>query len=519
MKYIWHLQQAGLAATVMFTIPKVWAETPRQPNIILFMVDDMGWQDTSEPFWTQRTPYNDLCHTPNMERLSRQGVKFTQAYACAISSPTRTSLMTGMNAAQHRVSNWTLNLNTSTDASDATLSFPSWNYNGLQAPGTAQLNNALYATPLTSILKENNYHTIHAGKAHWGAKNTSGADPLNLGFDVNIAGSENGGPASYYALNNFGEGTFHVAGLDYYHGKDVYLTEALTLEAIKNLNSRPQEKPFYLYMSHYAVHVPIQIDKRFQNNPKYTGLSGSELAYLTMVEGMDKSLGDLMDWVETNNLTENTIIIFMSDNGGHHSIGKITKNSITYSHNYPLRGSKGSAYEGGVREPMIVKWPGVTTANTSTEERVIIEDFYPSILEMAGIKNYQTVQTLDGISFLPALINEKLAERDMFWHFPNKWGEYADGCEAYSSIRSGDYKFIYRWTNSAFELYNIKEDIGEKINLVAKQKDKAKELAKKLSNYLRSVDAQRPTLKSTGALVAWPDEAKFPVFASRTTGE
>lgn len=509
-KHIGHFRQAGLAAAVLLTAGKAWAEKPQSPNIILFMVDDMGWQDTSEPFWTQRTPYNDLCNTPNMERLSRQGVKFTQAYACAISSPTRTSLMTGMNAARHRVSTWTLNLNTPTDASDATLSFPSWNFNGLQAPQTTQLKNALYATTLPTILKENNYHTIHVGKAHWGAKNTSGANPLHLGFDVNTAGSEIGGLGSYYATNNFGEGAFHIPGLDFYHGKDIYLTEALTLEAIKNLNTRPKEKPFYLYMSHYAVHVPIQIDARFRNNPKYAGMSGNELAYLTMVEGMDKSLGDLMDWVETNNLTENTIIIFMSDNGGHHSIGDISKDGISYSHNYPLRGSKGSAYEGGVREPMIVKWPGVTSANTSTEVPVIIEDFYPSILEMAGIKHYQTVQTIDGVSFVPTLRNKNLPKRDMYWHYPNKWGEYSDGCETYSSIRSGDYKLIYRWTDSKFELYNIKNDIGEKQNLTVTQNKKVKQLAKKLSNYLRSVNAQRPTLKSTGKLVAWPDEVKLP---------
>ena len=511
-KHLCNFKQAGLAAAALIATANAQAEAPQQPNIILFMVDDMGWQDTSEPFWTQRTPYNDLCNTPNMERLSRQGVKFTQAYACAISSPTRTSLMTGMNAAHHRVTNWTLDLNTAPDLFDATISIPKWNYNGLQALGSAPLNNALYATSLATILKENNYHTIHTGKAHWGAKTTSGANPLNLGFEVNIAGSEIGGLASYYGTNNFGEGHFHVPGLENYHGQNIFLTDALTLEAKKALDARPKEKPFYLYMSHYAVHVPIMVDPKYSNNPKYAGYSGTELAYLTMVEGMDKSLGDLMDWVETNNLIDNTVIIFMSDNGGHHSVGDITKNSISYTHNYPLRGAKGSAYEGGVREPMIVKWPGVTTANTSTEEPVIIEDFFPSILEMAGIKNYETTQTLDGISFVPALKNENMADRDMYWHYPNKWGEYSDGCEAYSSIRSGDYKLIYRWANSAFELYNIKNDIGERKNLMATEKDKATELAKKLSDYLRSVDAQRPTLKATGKLVVWPDEAKFPTL-------
>lgn len=511
-KNIFSFKQAGMAAAALIATTSARAEAPQQPNIILFMVDDMGWQDTSEPFWTERTPYNDLCSTPNMERLSRQGVKFTQAYACAVSSPSRTSLMTGMNAARHRVTNWTLNLNTTTDASDATLAFPSWNFNGLQPAEASPMSNGLNATPLAAILKGNNYYTIHTGKAHWGSKSTLGAEPKNLGFDVNIAGSEIGGPASYYAQDNFGTGAFHIPGLENYYSQNIFLSEALTLETKKALDARPKEKPFYLYMSHYAVHVPIQIDSRFKNNPKYAGMSGSELAYLTMVEGMDKSLGDLMDWVETNNLTQNTVVIFMSDNGGHNSIGNITKNSISYAHNYPCRGAKGSVYEGGVREPMIVKWPGVTTSDTSTDKPVIIEDFFPTILEMAGVKNYQTVQTLDGVSFVPVLKNEVVPERDIYWHFPNKWGEVSDGCEAFSSIRSGDYKLIYRWGNSAFELYNIKNDIGEKTNLIATEKAKAIELSKKLADYLRSVNAQRPTIKSTNTLVVWPDEAKFPTL-------
>ena len=192
------LKFLGLSAVPLISSVAVPGQKMQQPNIVLFMVDDMGWQDTSEPFWSQLTPYNKLCRTPNMERLARQGVKFTSAYACAVSSPTRTSLMTGMNAARHRVTNWTLNLNTSTDVSDPELAFPSWNVNGLQpADSTPIVSNGVYATSLTQILKDNGYYTIHAGKAHWGAKTTPGSNPLNLGFDVNIAGSEIGGPAIF----------------------------------------------------------------------------------------------------------------------------------------------------------------------------------------------------------------------------------------------------------------------------------------------------------------------------------
>lgn len=489
-----------------------------QPNIVLFMVDDMGWQDTSEPFWTERTPYNDICHTPNMERLARQGVKFTQAYACAISSPTRTSLMTGMNAARHRVTNWTLNPGNPTDAGDNNLSFPNWNFNGLQPNSYSGLSNVLKATTLVELLKDNGYYTIHAGKAHWGAKTTDGENPLNLGFDVNIGGSAAGGPRHFDASHGFyGDSHYPVPGLDDYITSGTYLSEALTLEAIKKLNNRPTDKPFYLYMSHYAVHVPVEMDNRFKDRYQNKGLSNYDIAYLTMVEGMDKSLGDLMDWLEANGQAANTVVIFMSDNGGHHSMGNITVNGVKYDHNYPLRGSKGSYYEGGIREPMIVKWPGVTTADTQTEVPVIIEDFFPSILEMAGVKTYTTSQERDGVSFIPVLKGEKKSdnERELYWHFPNRWGERFDGgYETYSAIRKGDYKLIYRWHSSAFELYNLKDDIGEKNNLLNSNSEEYKEIAKnlavRLSNYLRSVDAQRPTMKSTGKLVAYPDEVKLP---------
>ncbi len=485
----------------------------KQPNILFFMVDDMGWQDSSEPFWNERTPYNDICHTPNMERLARQGVKFTQAYACAVSSPSRTSAMTGMNAARHRVTNWTLDKNTPTDAHDNQLSFPSWNYNGLQPEGT-ELDNALVATNLAELLRQHGYHTIHCGKAHWGSSSTAGANPENLGFDVNIAGSEIGGLGSYYGLQNFGSGRWQVPYMEAYHGKDINLTEALTLEAINSLDDRPENKPFFLHMSHYTVHVPIMIDNRFKNNPKYAGYSGKELAYLTMLEGMDKSLGDLLNWLENTNEAENTIVIFMADNGGHHSVGNLTIDSIHYQHQYPLRGSKGSIYEGGIREPMMVKWPGVTTADTVIDEPLIIEDFFPSIVEMAGIKNYTTIQKIDGISFVPFLTQKEgisNQNREFYWHYPHRWGEVADGSIAYSAIRLGNYKYIYRWHTSTMELYNIKEDIGEKNNLMstndATMNALGKDLAIRLSNYLRSVDAQRPTSKITGIKIEWPDEA------------
>ena len=172
-----------------------------RPNIILFMVDDMGWQDTSLPFWNQRTFYNDRYETPNMERLAAQGMMFTQAYACPISSPSRCSLMTGSNAARHRVTNWTLEKNKSTDLSDDSLALPDWNYNGISRVDGCR--NTYKAVSFVNLLQASGYHTIHCGKAHWGAKDTPGENPTHWGFEVNIAGHAGGGPSTYLSERLF----------------------------------------------------------------------------------------------------------------------------------------------------------------------------------------------------------------------------------------------------------------------------------------------------------------------------
>ena len=496
---------------VSLTLVSCNKNSPQQPNIIVFLVDDMGWQDTSEPFWTEKTPLNDKYHTPNLERLADQGMKFTQAYACAVCSPTRVSLMTGMNAARHRVTNWTLKRNSSNDAKDDLLNFPEWNVNGLQPSDT--IENAVNSTTLPQILQENGYFTIHSGKAHFGAISTPGENPSNLGFNINIAGHAAGAPRSYQGLNNYGndengqaENVWSVPGLGKYHGKDINLTDALTREAIIAMDSAQKlGKPFYLYLAHYAVHTPIQPDHRFVQKYYDRGLDSTEAKYASMIEGIDQSLGDLMDYVEKNKLADNTIILFMSDNGG---LSAVARGGEPHTHNLPLNSGKGSAYEGGIREPMIVKWPGVTQASTVVDDYVIIEDFFPSILEMAGIDNYETVQQVDGLSFVPLLNNTRtiLEDRDLFWHYPNKWGATGPGIGTSSTIRSGDWKLIYFYKDQHFELYNIAEDIGEHHNLAEKFPEKTKELAVKLGNYLRSVAAQRPVFKKTGKPVDWPDE-------------
>ncbi|PRY96434.1 arylsulfatase A-like enzyme [Marinilabilia salmonicolor] len=482
----------------------------QSPNIVMFLVDDMGWQDTSVPFWKDSTKFNKRYHTPNMERLANQGVKFTQAYACAVCSPTRVSLMTGMNAARHRVTNWTLKQNTNNDKPHPELRLPQWNVNGLQPVDS--IENTIQATTLPQILSNHGYYTIHTGKAHFGAMNTPGENPENLGFKVNIAGHAAGAPGSFKGENNYsskrrnGRSDWDVPGLNKYHGTDTYLTEALTLEAL-NAIRKPIAKgtPFFLYMAHYAVHTPIEADNRFVQKYLDAGLDETEAAYASMIEGMDKSLGDILTFLDQNDLTENTIILFMSDNGG---LSAHTRTKPLHTHNAPLKSGKGSAYEGGIRVPMIVKHPGLTKAATTCETPVIIEDFFPTILEMAGIETPVTSQTIDGESFLPLLTNTSFQESDrpLYWHYPNKWGAEGPGIGTTSSIRKGDWKMIYWYKDQKKELYNLRNDISETNDLSTDFPEKIKELSNDLGNFLRKSKAQRPVFKSTGKTVPWPDE-------------
>lgn len=487
-------------------------QTKSPPNIILFLVDDLGWQDTSVPFWKEKTIFNTRYHTPNMERLAAQGMKFTQAYATPVCSPTRISLMTGMNAARHRVTNWTLRKDQiqPMEANHEQLNFPYWNVNGMTPDSIVK--NAAYATPLPLLLQQAGYYTIHTGKAHLGAIGTPAADPLNLGFDINIGGHAAGAPKSYLGIENFGNtGEFKnspwgVPGLEKYHRQEIFLTEALTQETKKALEiPLEQQQAFFLYMSLYGVHTPIMADDRFIQKYYDEGLDSTEAKYASMVESMDKALGDLMDFLEEKNIADNTIILFMSDNGG---LSAVARGGEKHTHNKPLSSGKGSIHEGGIREPMLVKWSGVTPPNSVNDNYLIIEDFYPTLLELAGVKNYKSVQAVDGQSFVSELKKPSDAPqvRPLFWHYPNEWGPTGPGVGAFSAIRKGDWKLIYYHLQENFELFNIKEDIGEIQNLASTNTQLVKTLAGEMTNYLKSVDAQMPKHKDTGGMVAWPTE-------------
>lgn len=483
----------------------------RHPNIIVFLVDDMGWMDTSVPFGDSIMPLNRHFHTPNMERLAKEGMKFTNAYATPVCTPTRTSMLTGMNAAHHGVTNWTSPLkDDNTDNPDEQMDAANWNYNGLSpAPGIAK---TIYATTFPQLLKEAGYFTIHVGKAHWAPAGTPGANPYNMGFMVNISGHAAGHPQSYLGKQNYGNLPGKaiaqaVPDLEEYFGTDTFLTEALTLEAIKAMDAPLRNKqPFYLNMAHYAVHVPIMADRRFLQKYSDEGLDTVEAGYATLIEGMDKSLGDIMDFIRKKGVEKNTIIIFMSDNGGL-SLAP-PRGGESHTQNLPLKAGKGSVYEGGIREPMLVKWPGVVKPSSVSKQAVIIEDFFPTILQMAGIVKYKTIQTVDGKSFVPVLKNENYADtaRSLIWHYPNKWiPQGGPGINYKSAIRRGSWKLVYDMKTGKNELYNLQDDIGEMNDLSDQYPERTKALSVLLGKQLREWKSPMPVLKATGKTVSYPD--------------
>lgn len=530
------------------------AVAKERPNIVFFLVDDMGWVDSSVAYGEEVYPNNMRFNTPNMARLAEQGVIMTNAYACPVSTPTRTSMLTGVSAAHSHITNWTSAMRDM--PSDGTggaiasvtkaandegndLLRPEWNINGMSP--TEGVAHTLHATPLPQILRDAGYFTIHVGKAHWASAGTPGASPYNMGFVVNVTGNVAGMPRSYLSEDNFGntpdKWTFMaVQNMTEYYGTGVHLTEALTREALKTLDYPIAHKqPFYLYFAHYATHTPIQRDPRFIQKYLDAGMDEGQARYASMVEGVDKSLGDVMDFLEEKGLDKNTIIIFMTDNGG--NAENTAKGGVRFMHNLPLRNGKGSCYEGGIRVPLAFKWSGKIAPSTRVNTPVVCEDMFPTILEMAGIKDYQTVQTVDGESLVPLITKgSKIAakavakgevtsqkeanalvieqkdsgidpERTLVFHYPHKWKGYdLEDIDFLSAVRKGDWKLIYRLRTGKMELYNLRTDIGEQCDVADQNPQKVKELAKALSNKLREWDAPMPTIRKSGKAVPMPDE-------------
>lgn len=491
---------------------QAWAASG--PNILFILADDMGWQDTSVPFATERTAWNDRYRTPALERLAREGMKFTQAYSCAVCSPTRVSLLTGQNEARHHVTQWT-HLGGDQPTSDRPhpeLSHAPWNWNGLQPrPGLAH---SVSAPTMPSLVKRAGYRTMHFGKGHFGAAGTPGADPKVFGFDVRIGGRYAGGCGSYWGTKNFGaktrpDGPWRAWDLDHYFGKDIHLTEALTLEAKREIRDAVKAgQPFFCYFAHYAPHTPIEPDERFAPRYRAEGLDKTEAAYASLIEGMDKSVGDLLALLDELRIAGNTLVVFTSDNGGvSHDYRSMAP---PHTHNSPLSSGKGSHHEGGIRVPLLVRWPGVTGAGSVDQTPVMIYDWFPTVLAAAGVP---VPDGVDGCDLAPLLGGSSSAafDRPLVWHFPNFWGgldhpgpREGPGFGPSSTIRRGDWKLIYYHTDQRFELFNLAADLGEKHNLADMEPQRVRDLATELTQILQRHDAPMPVFKATQQPVPGP---------------
>lgn len=477
------------------------AAVPR-PNIVVFLVDDMGVMDTSVPFLTddvgrpKRYPLNEFYRTPNMERLAARGIRFNQFYAMSVCSPTRICLMTGQNAARHRTTNW---INPDKD-NRGPNGPPDWNWRGLKKGDVT----------LAGLLGANGYRTIHVGKGHFAPRQFDGADPRNLGFDVNIGGASFGSPGSYYGKENFGLGTRRaksaVPHLEKYHGKDIFLTEALTIEANAAVSQAVKDrKPFYLYLSHYAVHAPFQSDPRFADHYKDSGKSPPAQAFATLIEGMDKSLGDVLDHLEALGVADNTILFLLGDNGSDAPLGHQHQVACAA----PLRGKKGAHYEGGMRVPFIAAW--AKAADTPYQKRLpiaagaiqsqlaAVHDLFPTILALADIATPEK-HVVDGAR-LDTLLTGKpdaVREQTFLMHYPHA----PHRSNYFTCYRRGDWKVIYHYypseasESSHFQLYNLRDDPFEQNNLAATNPDQLKVMMQGLAAAMEQHDALYPVHKT-----------------------
>ncbi len=468
-----------------------------QPNIILFLVDDMGVMDSSVPFLTDEQgsamcyPLNDFYRTPGMQRLAERGVRFSDFYAMSVGSPTRTSIITGQNATRHHVTQWIR----SEENNRGPFGPPNWNWTGF--------NNANATLP--GVLRTVGYRTIFIGKAHFGPLGQPTEFPNNLGYDINIAGCSWGQPGSYYGQDGYGhlKGNKNraVPGLEKYHGTDTFLTEALTLEAKGQISQAVKErKPFFLHFAPYAVHAPFMPNPRFEDDYKNSGKPKPAQAFATLIASMDQALGELIDHLEKQGIADNTLILFLGDNGSDAPLGE----EHGYSSFAPLRGKKATHYEGGMRVPFIAAWAKTNPDNTWQQKLPIakgaiqqqlgsVMDLYPTILSLVDAKP-PSGHIIDGIDLAPQFTGKPNPDREarFLMHFP-----HSHRSSYFTSLRLGDWKVVYHYEPKTpgqprYELFNLKDDPFEKIDLSANEPNELKRMMNAMIEQLKKEDAQYP---------------------------
>ena len=493
-----------LLALLLLCLPLLGAAA--RPNILVFLVDDMGVMDTSVPFLTgadgkpEAHPLNKFYRTPNMERLAQRGIRFEQFYANSVCSPTRVTLMTGQSSARHHTTQWI-----KPESNNAGPFGPrNWQWKGITRKHRT----------LPAILRTGGYRTIHAGKAHFGPNNSFGELPQNFGFDVNIAGRAIGAPGSYYGTDDFGHAKKGragraVNGLKKYHGKDIFLTEALTIEMKAEIKRAVDDKkPFFSYMSYYAVHGPFMSDKRFAADYAAADVPAKAKAFATMIAAMDKSVGDILDHLDNLGVAENTFVIFLGDNGSDAPLGPTHKVACAA----PLRGKKGTHYEGGMRVPFIAAWakpdPGndhqkklPIRAGTHSRRVGTIHDIFPTLLMVAGLTHDGV---MDGADLSPLLAGGTLKREATFlMHFP-----HSHRSSYFTSYRKGDWKLVYHYHKPAgqrCELFNLAADRDESDNLAGPEPAQLKRMIGAMARALEEAGAQYVVSKQDPKKVLKPE--------------
>ena len=438
----------------------------KKPNVIFILVDDLGWNDLG---YTGSAFYE----SPNIDKLSKDSFEFKTAYAASsVCSPTRASIMTGKHPARVNITDWIPGL----DPKNKPLLGPKDLH---QLP--------LNETTIAEKLKESGYKTFYAGKWHLGSQ---GYYPEENGFDINIGGFEKGSPmGGYYSpyknpkLSDGPEGE--------------YLTDRLTNESISFIENHNKNQPFVLFLSFYNVHTPIQPNLKHVNyfkkkldsmddNKARVRKEGEAISllnqvnhnYASMVYAMDENVGRLINSLKENNLYNDALIIFTSDNGGLSTLGRVAPTSV-----FPLRAGKGWLYEGGIRIPQLIKTPG-NSKNVKIEDVTVSYDLFPTILDYVGLKRETEI---DGKSLMPILKGESKIDRDdVFWHFPHYHGSlWKPG----SAIRHGDWKLVQHFESNTVELYDLKNDIGEMDDLSLNFPEKTQDLLNRLNNLRQETNA------------------------------
>ena len=417
----------------------------------------MGWMDLG-------CQGNKNLHTPNIDALAKGGIRFTDAYAPApVCSPTRAAILTGQTPARLQITNHLPHQDRFTPKSSKLLPARMLNHLPLK-----------YVTLAEKLKKDAGYATAFIGKWHLYTGKNEKYNPLNQGFDINIGGCSYGGPPTF----------FDPYRIDFLTNrkKGEYLPDRLADETIAFITEQQsKKKPFFVALWNYTVHWPMEAPADLLEKYKNLPVRGyRDHRYAAMIEAMDNAIGKVLNSLDNLNLTDETLVIFSSDNGPFGGVGDAS----------PLRADKGHLYEGGIRVPLIIRWPGKIKPKTLDETPVILTDLYPTILEASGISS-NVNYPVDGKNLLPLLKNrKKLNDRAIFWHYPN-FAFHRDN-RLGSAIRKGDYKLIHFYDTDSMELYNLRKDISERNDLSRELPQLALKLKNKLESLLKESGAAMP---------------------------